>query len=329
MLDRRNLLLAAGAGLAGATPMSALSQQPPWPTAKPVAIVVPFSAGGSADITARTLAERFRSLFGGTFIVENRAGATGNIGVAHVVKSPPDGYTLLLCTSGPAATNVLIYKKLPHDPRKDLTPIVLIGDSPVVILVRPDLPIRNIQDLVEYDRKNPNKLSIGHPGAGGMGHMVAEMLAGRTNSKFNYIPYPGSPPMTRDIMGGSVDAGVDLLSSVLPLIQAGRLRAIATSAATRPPELPDVPTVAEQGLTDFSAAGFLAMLGPAGLPQDIVMKINVAINDWIKTDEAKKLMSTYTMRPIGGTPEDLKVRMQVEIDKWGPVVKAAGLEVND
>jgi tripartite-type tricarboxylate transporter receptor subunit TctC len=326
MLDRRNMMLATGAGLLSALPGTASAQA--WPS-RAVTIVVPFAAGGSADITARTLAERFRSLFGGNFIVENRPGATGNIGVASVVKSPPDGHTLLVATSGPAATNVLIFKNLPHDPRKDLTPIALIGDSPVVIFVNPSLPVRTVQELIEYDRTNPGKLSVGHPGTGGMGHMVLEMLSGKTGRKLVYIPYQGSPPMTNDVMAGKVVAGVDLLSSVLPLIKAGNLRAIATTAAQRPADLPDVPTVAEQGIKDFEAAGFLAILGPAGMPTEIVQKLNEAVNDWLKTNGAKTLMATYTMRPLGGTPQMLRERTQLEIDKWGPVVEAAGLSMGN
>lgn len=323
MLDRRRMLLSTGATLSVAVAGTAQAQA--WP-AKPVTIVVPFVAGGSSDIVARGLAEFLRKRFGNSFIIENRAGATGNIGVAAVTKAAPDGYTLLVSTSGPAATNVAMFKNLPHDPRKDLTPIALIGDSPVVIFVNPALPIRTVKELLDYERANSGKFSVGHPGTGTLGHMVVEMLSGRTGRKLVYIPYQGSPPMHNDVMSGKVEAGVDLLSSVLPHIQAGRLRAIATTAEKRPPELPDVALASEQ-VTGFTAAGFTALLGPAGLPADIVGKLNAAINEWLPTDEAKKLMTTFTMRPIGGTPDDLRLRTQQEIDKWEPVIKAAGLAI--
>jgi tripartite-type tricarboxylate transporter receptor subunit TctC len=300
----------------------------PWPS-RAVTIVVPFPAGGSTDIVARLMAEEMRAQFNDAFVIENKPGATGNLAVVHVAKSAPDGYTLLFSTSAPVATNVLIFKHPPVDPLKELTPIALIAEVPLLVAVNGKLPIHNIQELLAYDKANPGKLNFGHAGTGGMGHMAGELLASMEGRTFNSIPYQGSAPVTKDLMAGMVDVAFDFAPSYIPQIQAGTIRALAVTTAQRLPDLPDVPTVAEQGIANYEASSSVALLGPAGLPPDLVTKLNAAVNDWLKTDAAKQALAQQTLRPLGGTPEMLRARIQSEIKKWGPVVKRTGIALGN
>jgi tripartite-type tricarboxylate transporter receptor subunit TctC len=223
-----------------------------WPS-RTVNIVVPFAAGGSTDIVARLVAERMRSVFNGAFVIENKAGATGNLGVAYAAKAPPDGYTLLFSTSGPVATNVLIFKNPPVDPLKELTPIALVAEVPLLVAVNARLPIHNMRELLAYDKANPGKLNFGHAGTGGMGHMASELLASLEGRTFNSIPYQGSAPVTKDLIAGMVDVAFDLAPTYIPQVKAGTIRAIAVTTSQRLPDLPDVPTVAEQGIQNYEA----------------------------------------------------------------------------
>ncbi|HEV2575090.1 MAG TPA: tripartite tricarboxylate transporter substrate binding protein [Beijerinckiaceae bacterium] len=299
-----------------------------WPS-RPVTIVVPFAAGGSTDIVARLLAEQFRMTFKGSFVVENRPGATGNIGVAAAAKAEPDGYTLLLSTSGPIATNVLLFKKLPVNPLTDLTPIAILAEVPLIIVVNAKLPIRSLQELLDYDKANPGKLNFGHAGTGGMGHMASELLAMTAGRKFTNVAYQGSTPVTNDIVAGVVDVAVDLAPTYMPFIEQGTLRAIAVTTSRRMPELPQVPTVREQGIAGYEASSFIALMGPANLPEGIVTKLNAAADAWLKTDGAKKALEAQTLRALSGTPAMLKERVRAEIEKWAPVVKAANISLGN
>jgi tripartite-type tricarboxylate transporter receptor subunit TctC len=323
-LPLKSLLLSAALACSAATTAAAQS----WP-ARPVTIVVPFTAGGSTDIVARLMAERMRSVFNGSFVVENKVGASGNLGVIAAARAAPDGYTLLFSTSGPVATNVLTFKNPPLDPLKELTPIALIAEVPLLVAVNAKLPIHNIRELLDYDKANPGKLNFGHAGTGGMGHMASELLASLEGRKFNSIPYQGSAPVTKDLVAGMVDVAFDLAPTYIPQVQAGTIRAIAVTTSTRLPDLPDVPTITEQGIKDYEASSFVALFGPVGLPQDLVHKLNAAVNDWLQTDEARKALALQTLRPLGGTPEMLQARMRKEIEKWGPVVKRAGISLGN
>lgn len=299
-----------------------------WPS-RPVTIVVPFSAGGSTDIVARLLAEQFRATFKGSFVVENRPGATGNIGVAAAAKAAPDGHTLLLSTSGPIATNVLLFKNLAVNPLTDLAPVAILAEVPLIIVVNAKLPIRSLGDLLAYDKANPAKLNFGHAGTGGMGHMASELLAMTAGRKFTNVAYQGSTPVTNDLVAGVVDVAVDLAPTYMPFVQQGTLRAIAVTTSRRMPELPDVPTVQEQGIAGYEASAFIALMGPANLPEDIVKKLNAAANAWLETDGAKKSLEAQTLRAVSGTPVMLKDRIQAEIVKWAPVVKAAHISLGN
>jgi tripartite-type tricarboxylate transporter receptor subunit TctC len=199
---------------------------------------------------------------------------------------------------------------------------------PLLVAVNSKLPIHNIKELLDYDKANPGKLNFGHAGTGGMGHMASELLATLEDRKFNNIPYQGSAPVTKDLVAGMVDVAFDLAPSYIPQIQAGAIRAIAVTTSQRLPDLPDVPTIMEQGI-QYEASSFVALLGPPGLPKDLVARLNAATNEWLQTDEAKKALAVQTLRPLGGTPEKLQARMKFEIDKWAPIVKRAGISLGN
>jgi tripartite-type tricarboxylate transporter receptor subunit TctC len=326
MLDRRQMMITAGAGLLGGMAGPAFAQS--WP-ARPVTITVPFPPTSASDIIARALGEYFRTVFNGTFIVENRPGATGNIAVGVVAKSQPDGHSLLVSTSGPVATNVLTFKNLAINPTTELTPIGLIAEIPGIICVKGDLPMKTIKDLIDYDTANPGKLTFGHPGVGTFGHMAGEMLATKFGRKFTWVPYQGSPPLIRDLAAGIVDVAFDIATVSLPLVAAGQIKAIAAMAGQRIPEIRDVPTVTEQGIAGLESSAFVALLAPAGLPPDLVQKLNAALNAWLGTDDAKKILKNATMRALGGSQEDLRASVKREIERWEPVVKAANIQLGN
>ncbi|MDQ8727786.1 tripartite tricarboxylate transporter substrate binding protein [Bradyrhizobium sp. LHD-71] len=320
----KHALIVVALVMVGATP----AQSKDWPS-RPVTIIVPFVAGGSTDIVARLMAERFRAEFNSAFVIENRPGATGNIGAVAAAKAAPDGHTLLFSTSGPVATNVLLFKTLQANPLTDLAPIALIAEVPLFVVVNAKLPIHNLKELLDYDKANPGKLNFGHAGTGSMGHMASELFAETAGRKFTSIVYQGSPAVTRDLVAGVIDVAFDLVPSYMPFIQAGTVRAIAVATSQRMPELADVPTVMEQGFKNFEASSFVALLGPANMPQEIVQKLNAVANAWLQEDASKKALQAQTLHAIGGTPEKLKERMRAEIRKWEPVVKSAGISLGN
>src|SRR3954468_21994453 len=251
------------------------AQAQSWPS-RPVTVVVPFAAGVTGDIVARGLVEHLNSAFGQPFVVDNRSGAGGNVGGAAVAKASPDGYTLLLATTGPASSNKLIYKSMPYDPQRDLAPIVLLGKAPVIIVARNTLPAKDLKEFVEYAKANPGKVTAGYPGNGTQGHITGELLQSRAGMSFAQAQYRGSPAIITDLLGEHIDIGMDSMAPYVPLIQEKKLRGLAIAGATRWPVLPDVPTVGESGFPGFEAAVWYALLAPTGTPTEVIMKLNQA-----------------------------------------------------
>jgi tripartite-type tricarboxylate transporter receptor subunit TctC len=329
-------IVALGAALACG--MGTASAQA-WPS-RPVTMVVPFTAGTTSDVVGRSVAEHLGAAIGQTVVIENRGGAGGNIGAGLVAKAAPDGYTILLATTGPAATNKLMYANLPFDSQRDLTPVVLLGKSPVIIVARPDAPVKSIKDLVEYGKANPGKLTAGYPGNGTLGHITGELLQVRSGIKIAGAQYRGSAPIMTDLLGGHIDLGMDSMAAYVPNVKEGRLRALAIAGGKRWSVLPDVPTVAEAGIPGFEAsvwyallvpAGtpdsvWYALLVPAGTPDNVVRKLNEAANAWLKADATVKMFESLGVEASGGTPEVLRAFIAAEIDKWAPVVQAAGIK---
>jgi tripartite-type tricarboxylate transporter receptor subunit TctC len=305
-------------------PAVALAQA--WPS-RPVTFVVPFPAGGNVDVLARSVAAELSEKLGQQFIVDNRAGAGGNIGGAVVAKAAPDGYTLLFGTPGPIATNKLMYKSLPYDPEKDLTPVALVAKSPLVIVAHPSTPAKDLKELIAYAKANPGKINAGNPGNGTLGHITSELLQQYTGIKMTQVPYRGTTPLTTDLLGGQVHVGMDFMPTYVPLVNDGRLRALAVTSSERAPELPNVMTVREAGFPGFEATAWYAIVAPAGTPADIVRKINAATNDYLQSQKGKAQLMQFSMQAAGGTPDDLKAYIASELKKWGPIIKAANISM--
>jgi len=292
-----------------------------WPE-RPVKLIVPFPAGGSADVVGRIFAKLFSEKLGQPFVVENRAGANGNLGAASVATSPPDGYSLLFTTTGPLVFNKVIYKtSTTFDPAKDFTPIVEVTELPLIIAANSTLPAVTFQDMVAYAKANPGKVTFASSGNGSMGHLTADLIETSLGFKMTHVPYRGSAPALTDLLGGVVNISVDLASNYAPQVKDGKLRALAITTMKRWPLLPDVPTLSELGMPNFDATGWMAIVGPAGLPADVVAKVNKAANDWLATREGAETLDRLGMVAVGGTPDALKTFMASELVKWTPAAE--------
>jgi tripartite-type tricarboxylate transporter receptor subunit TctC len=320
---RRTIVCAIGALIAF---HGAAHAQGDWPN-KPVRIVASFAPGGSSDLVARQIAQHLSTRYGQQFVVENRAGAGGNIGVDFVTKAAPDGYILGLATSGPLANNKWLYKPMPFDAEKDLTPIALIGEIPLVMAVNPSVQVTSLKELVALSKTRTNAMTVSNPGNGTIGHLAVEYLRMHTGAKLQSVPYKGDAPAMADAMGGTVDAVTAPVTSLIPNIQANRLKALAVTSKTRFVGMPDVPTAAEQGL-DLEATVWSAMVGPAGLPKAIVDSLNKEINAYTRSAEGKAKLASLGMAPLAGTPAQLSQQMSSEAAKWKVVVESARITVD-
>lgn len=321
MLSFRYIWPALAAAMAFTSPQAHAQA---WPT-RDVKFVVPFTSGTTSDILARAVAEHIAGAIGKPVVVDNQGGAGGNLGAGSVAKADPDGHTILFATTGPAATNKLMYKNLTFDPQKDFEPIVLIGKSPVIITANTNVPAKTLKELNAYLKANPGKLNAGYPGNGTLGHITGELFQQRAQVKMGAIQYRGSAAIINDLLGGHIDVAMDSMAPYVSNVKEGKLRALAIAGTSRWPNLPDVPTVAESGLPGFEASVWYALLAPAGTPPQVVAKLNAAANDFLKTSKAKDLFSKLGVQAAGGTPADLKKFVADEIEKWGPIVKGANI----
>jgi tripartite-type tricarboxylate transporter receptor subunit TctC len=294
-----------------------------------VRIIVPFPAGGSVDITGRLLAQKLSETTGHQFIVENRAGAGGNTGAEAVAKSEPDGYTLLHTAPGPIAVNQTLFSKgLPFDPAKDFAPVALFALTPIVLMVNPNLPVKNVQDLVAYAKSNPGKVNFGSAGMGSTPHLAGELFKTMTKTELTHVPYRGTSPAMNDLIGGHIQMFFDLLPSSLPQINTGKVRALANAGTKRPEALPDLPTIAEQGLPGFSAASWVVLVAPAKTPAPVLAKL--------RADVAKAMASPEViarLREMGseaGTTDEREMRafIDAETKKWAEVVRVSGAKAD-
>jgi tripartite-type tricarboxylate transporter receptor subunit TctC len=307
-----------------ALPIAASAQA--WPT-RTVTFIVPFPAGGNIDILARTVAQDLSEKTGQQFIVDNRAGAGGNIGGGAAAKAAPDGYTFLFGTPGPIATNKLMYKSLPFDSEKDFAPVILAAKSPLIVVAHPSTPAKDLKELIAYAKANPGKVNAGNPGNGTLGHITSELLQQHTGTKMTHVPYRGTAPLTTDVLGGQVNVAMDFMPTYVPLINDGKLRALAVTSSQRAPELPNVMTVAEAGFAGFEATAWYAIVAPTGVPADVVQKLNALTNDFLKSEKGKAFLRQQAMQAAGGTPDDLKAYINSELEKWAPIIKAANISM--
>ena len=295
-----------------------------WPS-KPVKWVVPFPPGGAMDAIARTLGEVASRKLGQPFIVENKAGAGGNIGADYVAKQPADGYTLMITSIG-MATNGALYNKLSYNPIKDFAPVSLLAVVPNVLVVSPhQKDIKSARDLVAKAQQNPDKLTYASAGNGTSIHLAGANFTALTGVKMLHIPYRGSGPAITDLLGGQVDVMFDSITSARPHIQAGKLKALGVTTKTRSTSLPDVPTLAEAGITGYEVSPWFAAFMPAGTPPAIVEKLGKTLNEAMTDPEVKKRLDFIGAEPIGTTPQALGQHLKTETDRWTALIKSAGI----
>jgi tripartite-type tricarboxylate transporter receptor subunit TctC len=295
-----------------------------WP-ARNVTMIVPFPAGGSTDILARAVAQELTEKLDKPFVIENRGGAGGNIGAAVVAKAKPDGYTILFTTPAPISLNKLMYRNMPYDPETDFEPVVLVAKSPLIIVAKGD-GFSDLKEMIAFAKENPGKINVGHPGNGTLGHITAELLQQMTDVKVTNIAYRGSAPLMTDLLGANVDVAIDFMPSYVPLILDGKLKPLAVTTASRSNQLPNVPTANEAGLPGFEASAWYAVAVPKNSPDEVVRRINGVVNAWLTTEKGKALLEQNAMQGAGGTPGDLRAFVASELNKWGPLIKAAKIE---
>jgi tripartite-type tricarboxylate transporter receptor subunit TctC len=326
-LARRTFLI--GAALAPMAPATAGAQAPgaqAWP-AKPVTLIIPFPAGGAMDLLGRSVAQDLTDRLGQPFVVDNRAGAAGNIGAMAAAKAPPDGYTILMAGASSLALNKFMFATMPYDPEQELTPIVIVSKLPHVFVVNATAETKTLADLVGYARANPGKLNAGVPGAGTTAHVTLEAFMAATGGKMTVVTYRAEPQMLTDLVGGQLDVACTLTTSPGPHIQAGRLRALAVTSAARTRALPDVPTVAQAGFPGFEAVAWFALAAPTGTPADIVDRINTGVNAFLASDKGRQELDRLDSLPAGGTPAETKAFIAAEVRKWGPIIEAANIRM--
>ncbi len=299
------------------------AQAQAWP-AKPLRIIVPFSAGGNTDILARLIGQELTRSLGQPVVVENKPGAAGNIGADYVAKSPPDGYTYVMGTVGTHAINASLYRKMPYDTVKDFAPVTLIASVPNVLVVYPPLPVNSVSDLIAYARANPGKLYFASSGAGTSIHLSGELFKTMTGVDITHVPYKGSAPAVTDLIGGQVQLMFDNLPTSLPYIKAGKLRALAITSATRTPALPELPTMIESGLAGFDIGSWFGVFAPAGTPKEIITRVNADIQKSMQTQEMRDKLLQLGAQPVGLGPEAFAAHVKAEMARWAKVVKESG-----
>ena len=316
--NRRHLIqvLALAATMASGAAMAQA-----WPS-KPISLIVPFPAGGTTDVLARALAEKLQQSLGQPVIVESKPGAGATLGADYVVKSKPDGYTLLVgAVHHTIASSV--YKKLPYDFQKDLAPITTIALVPNVLVVNATTPVKNVAELVALLKSQPGKHNYGSNGNGTAQHLIGTQFENMTGTEFAHIPYKGSGPLATDLLGGQITMSFDTVTPVLPHIKAGKLRPLAVTTAKRSSALPDVPTLEEAGLKGFNIGTWFGVLAPAATPKDIVTRLNTEMVKIIQSAEFRKRMAEIGAEPIGDSTDHMAAQIKSETEKFAKLVKDA------
>jgi tripartite-type tricarboxylate transporter receptor subunit TctC len=293
-----------------------------YPT-KPIRVIVPFPAGGTTDIVARTVTQKLAEAFKQPLVSDNRPGGGGTIGTETAVRAKPDGYTMLI-VPGSYVTAVALHK-LPYDPVNDVTPISTIGLTGFVVMVHPSLAVKNTKELIAYDKANPARLNYGTGGAGSITHFSTELFNQMAGTKMAHVPYKGAAPVLNDLMGGQIQLAFVTMPAALSQLKSNRLRGLAVTTAKRANALPDLPTVAD-AVPGYEAVSFVAVLGPKALPQDVVTRWNSEINRVLQLPDVKERMAVDSIEPDGGSPERLRDMLKRDIEKWQKVVKTANIK---
>ncbi len=316
--------IAGIAAVAAAALLSAAAVQAQVYPNKPIRIIVPYAAGGTSDILARAIGPKLTDAWGQPVIVENRPGANGNVGAEFVAKSTPDGYTLLLTDLGGLVISASVYPKLPFNPSKDFSPVVMVSYSPHVLAVHPDVQVKDVKDLIAMARAHPGKLNFAISGIGGAPQLAGIEFAQRTGVNWTYIPYKGGADAVTAVVGGQAHVLFNGMLATWPSVTGGRLKALAISSAQRVPSAKDTPTVAEQGLPGFETGSFQGIVGALGTPRDTVAKLNAELTKSLNTPDMKERFAKLGTDVRTGTPESLGSWMQTEQAKWAKVVKDSG-----
>ncbi|MFV0678952.1 Bug family tripartite tricarboxylate transporter substrate binding protein [Ottowia sp.] len=322
---RRALLATAAVALVGMNSGAAWAQGYPD---RPLTLVVPFSAGGTTDILARILGKALEAELGQPVVIDNKAGAGGNIGAQAAARAKADGYTLFMGTVGTHAINESLYKNLPYKPLGDFQPVSLVAMVPNLLVAHPSRPYKTVKELIDYAKANPGKVTFGSSGNGSSIHLSGELFKTMTGVDMLHIPYKGSAPAVADLLAGQIDIMFDNMPSAIQHVKAGKLRPIAVTADKRYPELPDVPTIAEAGVPGYSAMSWFGLFTNRGLPADVLAKLNAATVKVLSQPEVAKQMAAQGAMASPDTPAEFEAFIKKEADKWRQVVKASGAKVD-
>jgi len=324
-LTKRRLLTTVIAGLAAWAASGPAAAQA-FPN-KPIKIVVPYTPGGPTDIPARLVGQKLAELLGQPVVIDNKPGAGGNLGADAVAKSPADGYTLLLVTTG-HAINPALYPKLAYDLTKDLVPVSQLTSSPMVVTVNPGLGVNSIKDLIALAKAKPGTLNFASAGNGASTHLAPELFSMMAGVKMNHIPYKGSAPALTDVMAGHAQVAFDFMTSAMPHVRSGKLKGLATTGAARSAAASDLPTVAEAGVPGFEVVGWNGVLAPAGTPPDVIAKLNAAIKEALAMPDVVERLTGPGANVVWNTPADFGAFVKAEVAKWDKVVKASGAKID-
>jgi len=295
---------------------------------KPIKIVVTFPLGGAPDILARLFGGKMQETWGQPVIVDNRPGAGGNIGADYVAKSPADGYTVVMGTVGTHAINASLYSKMPYDPVRDFAPVILVAQTPNLLVVNNNVPAKTVQELISHAKANPGKVFFGSPGIGTSIHVSGELFNTMAGVKTVHVPYKGRQMAIPDLLGGQIQMMFDNMPSALPVAKEGRLRALAVTSAKRHPAAPDIPTMSESGLPGFDATSWFAVYAPAGTPGEVIAKLNAEFNRIMTLADIKEKLAGIGLDIVGGPPEQLAAYTRSELAKWAKVVKDSGAKAD-
>jgi tripartite-type tricarboxylate transporter receptor subunit TctC len=320
-LTNRWLVLVLAAGLAS------LASAQPYPN-KPVRLVAPSTPGDAPDVIARLVADKLSTALGQQVVVENRPGAGGVVGSDYVAKAAPDGYTLIMGNAGSHGINAAVYTKLPYDIQKDFAPVSQVAVAPNVMVINPSLPANSVAEFIAYAKANPGKLSYASGGNGSSAHMSMELFKSMSGIDIQHVPYKGSSPALTDVVSGQVVAFIGNMPPTVPLVKAGKLRALAVTTKSRSALMPELPTIAEAGLPGFETVAWFGVLAPAGTPPDVVNKLSAEIAKIARSPEIREKLVAMGAEPVGGTPDEFKAVMDRDIAKWKPLAQKVGIKVD-
>lgn len=328
-MQRRQMMMAMAAlttlAAAFATSVSAHAQS--YPT-RPIRLIVPFAPGGVADTSARAVADRMGQRLGQSVVVENKPGASGNIGTQQVAQSEPDGYTLLLGFDGTMVINPHVYAKVPFDTLKDFAPISKIGDAALILVTNPNVPAKNLRDLVAYSKTLPDGLSYGSAGTGSTPHLAGELLKAKTGIKMTHVPYKGGGQAMGDLVGGNLPVLYTAVAGAHQFVKNGKATGIAVSSAARVPSVPDVPTMNESGLANIEVNSWTGLFAPARTPAPIIDKLQKALNAVVNEPETRERLATLGIVPSGNTPAEFRKQVEADLRMYGEIVKQANIHVD-